>query len=49
MPLWSSEMPSSRAEHNIPSDTTPRILRFVISNPPGSDAPTMANGATIPA
>ena len=36
------------AEHNMPSDTTPRILRRSILKSPGSTAPTCANGTTMP-
>ena len=48
IPLWSSPRPSSRAEHSIPSDTSPRIFRRSIAKSPGSIAPTGANGTTMP-
>ncbi len=40
IPPWSSPRPSSRGEHSMPSDTTPRILRRSILKSPGSTAPT---------
>src|SRR5690606_16597431 len=43
-PLWSSDRPSSRAEHSIPSLSTPRIVTGLISRPPGSCAPGSAHG-----
>ncbi len=42
-------MPSSFAEHSIPCDSTPRTLARVITSPAGSRAPTVAQGAFIPA
>lgn len=49
MPVWSSVMPSSRAEQSIPIETTPRSFDFLILKPPGSSAPTRAQGAFTPA
>ena len=49
MPEWSSPRPSSFAEHSMPSETTPRILRRSSLKPPGSCAPAGANGAIMPA
>ena len=49
IPAWSSPRPSSRAEHSIPIDVSPRILRFAISIPPGRWPPTVASGTTMPA
>ena len=37
------------AEHNIPSDVSPRIFAFLIAKPPGSVAPTGAKGYQPPA
>ena len=49
MPEWSSEKPSSSAEQSMPWLSTPRILLFLITSPPGSFAPMVASGAIIPA
>jgi hypothetical protein len=49
MPAWSVPEPNSLAEHNMPCDTSPRILAFLIAKPPGSTAPTGANGYQAPA
>src|SRR5207248_8159088 len=48
MPLWSSDSPSSAAEHNMPSDHWPRSWRRSISGPPGRRAPTRASGTRSP-
>jgi len=48
MPSASSPRPSSRAEHSMPWDSTPRILLRRILFPSGSRAPTRAMGATMP-
>ena len=42
------ESPSSRPEHSIPFETTPRIVRRAISMPPGSRVPTRASGTRSP-
>ena len=47
-PSWSSLRRSSRAEQSMPLETTPRILRSAITNPPGSTAPTGASGTWLP-
>src|SRR5439155_20983706 len=47
-PEASSESPSSFAEHSMPCDSTPRIDAGVIGTPPGSFAPTSAQGTTMP-
>ena len=47
IPAWSSPRPSSSAEHSIPSDSTPRILRRSSLNAPGICAPAGAYGTTI--
>ena len=39
-----SAMPSSFAEHNIPNDSTPRSLAFLILKLPGNTAPITATG-----
>ena len=46
-PSWSSEMPSSRSEHNMPNDSTPRSFAFLILKS-SSFAPTSAKGTLIP-
>ena len=46
-PAWSSDKPSSRAEHSIPFDSTPRSFACLISSP-GSFAPTSAQGTRMP-
>ena len=47
-----SAMPSSCSAHNIPNDSTPRSLAFLILKPPGSSegstAPIFANGIFNP-
>ena len=48
-PLWSSDSPSSRAEHSMPCDSTPRIRASLIRKSPGSTAPMRAQGTRIPA
>ena len=48
-PEASSAIPSSLAEHSIPCDSTPRITVVLIAGPPGSSAPTSAQGAFMPA
>ena len=52
-PPWSSDSFSSRAEHSIPCDSTPRSLPTLISNglpssPGGSLAPASAHGTFMP-
>ena len=47
-PDASSLKPSSRAEHNIPDDSTPRSFACLISIPFGSFAPMSASGAFMP-
>ena len=47
-PAPSSERPSSFPEHNIPLETTPRILRRPISMPFGSTVSTGAKGTRSP-
>ena len=47
-PACSSLSPSSRAEHNIPNDSTPRSLDFLIRKSPGNTAPMVANGTLTP-
>ncbi len=47
-PLASSPSPSSASEHIIPSETTPLIFAFLISNPPDSFAPTKATATFSP-
>ena len=42
IPLWSSPMPSSRAEQIIPSEIRSYVLRAAIANPPGSTVPGSA-------
>ena len=37
-------MPSSFAEQSIPADSTPRIVAFAMTMPPGSRAPGSAQG-----
>ena len=48
MPLWSSEIPSSEYEHNIPSDGSPRNLAALILKSPGNTAPTVATATFKP-
>ena len=48
-PDASSASPSSRAEHSMPSESTPRIVARRIVMPPGSVAPSRASGASMPA
>ena len=48
-PAWSSPSPSSRAEHSIPFDQTPPILRRPISMPFGITVPMVASGTRSPA
>ena len=48
IPSWSSESSSSRAEHSMPWLSWPRILLAWMTVPPGSFAPTVASGTTIP-
>ena len=48
-PPWSSEIPSSRAEHNMPWLSTPRMREVRISSPPGNTAPGSAQGTRTPA
>ena len=48
-PAWSSLMPSSRAEHIMPWETSPRIFVSPMTKPPGSSAPGSATGTTSPA
>ena len=47
-PDASSESPSSLPEHNMPCDLTPRIAALRITTPPGSTAPILAHGTSIP-
>src|SRR5690348_1276931 len=47
-PDASSAMPSSRAEHSMPCDSTPRTVVRVIDCPPGSVAPSSAQGTRKP-
>ena len=47
-PPESAPRPISVAEHNMPFDVTPRILRLAMAKPPGSTAPTGASGTTSP-
>ena len=49
MPAWSSPSPSSRGEHSMPFDHSPRILRRPISMPLGMTVPTVASGTRSPA
>jgi len=48
-PEASSSMPSSRPEHSMPCDSTPRIAARRMTSPPGSVAPSRAQGASMPA
>ena len=48
-PLWSSDSPSSRAEHSMPCDSTPRIVVRLMRKSPGSTAPSSAHGTRRPA
>ena len=49
MPSWSSEIISSRSEHSIPFDSTPRITPGFRSIPvPGICSPGAANTPTSP-
>ena len=48
MPLWSSPMPSSSTAQIMPSETRPYFFAAVISKPPGSVAPTVANATRSP-
>ena len=48
-PSASSEIPSSFAEQSMPWLSTPRIFARLILKPPGSTAPSVAHGATMPA
>ena len=48
MPAWSSPRPSSRDEHNMPFDHSPRSLRRAISRPPGITVPSVARGTRSP-
>ena len=48
MPEWSSATPSSRAEHSIPSETSPRIVARPIVTSPGRRAPGRATGTLSP-
>ena len=47
-PAASSERPSSVPEQSMPLETTPFILRWPISKPPGRMAPTGASGTRSP-
>jgi hypothetical protein len=47
-PPWSSDKPSSRAEHSMPLLSTPRSLARLMSMP-GRCAPTVAQGTFMPA
>jgi len=47
-PAWSSDSPSSRAEHNMPKDSTPRSLAALMAKSPGNFAPTLAHGTFMP-
>ena len=47
MPSWSSVNPSSRPEHSIPLETTPFILRRLISKPPGEHRPDRGEGDDV--
>ena len=49
MPAWSPPRPSSRAEHSMPLDHSPRSLRRPISMPFGMVVPTVASGTRSPA
>src|SRR6476659_4884521 len=48
-PAASSDNPSSRAEHSMPCDSTPRIVVRRIVWPPGSVAPAIAQATRMPA
>ncbi len=48
-PLASSSMPSSFAEQSMPCDSAPRTLVRLIARPPGSVAPSSAQGTCMPA
>ena len=48
IPSDSSPRPNSAAEHNMPFDTTPRILDLRSFMPFGSVTPGVANGVFIP-
>src|SRR5947207_2173341 len=48
-PEASSLKPSSRAEHSMPRDSTPRIACRAMIEPPGREAPSSAQGASMPA
>ena len=47
-PLDSSLMPSSTSEHNMPSESMPRIPRRAMSMPFGILVPRVAKGTTSP-
>ncbi len=48
MPAWSSPRPSSLAEHSMPLDHSPRILRRAISMPSGITVSSVASGTRMP-
>ena len=48
-PDASSAMPNSCAEHNMPRDSMPRTVARLMVIPPGSTAPSSAQGTSIPA
>ena len=48
-PPASSDSPSSRAEHSMPCDSTPRMFVRRMARPPGSCAPSTAQGTSSPA
>ena len=48
-PAASSDRPSSRAEHSMPDESSPRSLALLDHGPPGSVAPIVASGAFMPA
>ena len=49
MPSWELPMPSSSSAHIIPSDSTPRILDFLILKSPGRTVPMRAKRTFCPA
>ena len=49
IPLWSSPMPSSRAEQIMPSETRSYVRRAAIAKPPGSTVPGRATTTRSPA
>ena len=47
-PAASSRCRAPCAEHSMPRDSTPRTVAFLIASPPGSVAPTSAQGTFMP-